>query len=198
MRAGPGRENIAAMSKRNVLVGVAAVVGVLLLVVVTRPSTFHIERSTTIAAPPDAAFAQVDDFHAWAAWSPYEKLDLDMKKTFEGPPSGVGAVYAWSGNDKAGEGRMTITTSDKPARVVIRLEFSRPFAATNTATFTFAPAGEGTKVTWAMEGANGFVAKAFSLFVDMDMLIGGDFERGLAAMKTVVESRAKGATEAKK
>lgn len=179
------------MSKRKLLVGVGAVVALLLLVVVTRPSTFHIERSTTIAAPPDAAFAQVNDFRAWNAWSPYEKLDPDMKKTFEGPAAGVGSSYGWSGNDKAGEGRMTITTSDAPSRIAIRLEFSRPFAATNTATFTFAPQGSGTKVTWAMDGANGFVAKAFSLFVDMDMLVGGDFERGLAAMKAIVEGSAK-------
>lgn len=186
------------MSKRNVLVGVAAVVAVLLLVVVTRPSTFHIERSTTISAPPEAVFAQVNDFHAWAAWSPYERLDPDMKKTFEGAPSGIGAVYGWNGNDKAGEGRMTITSSERPTRVAIQLEFTRPFAATNTASFTFAPAGDGTKVTWAMDGANGFVAKAFSLFVDVDMLLGGDFERGLGAMKSVVEGGAKRGSEAKK
>ena len=171
---------------RKILIGVAAVIVLLLIVVATRPGTFHVERSVTIAAPPEAAFAQVNDFHAWASWSPYEKLDPGMKRTFEGAPSGVGAVYAWSGNKEIGEGRMTIEKSE-PSQIAIKLEFIKPFTATNTATFSFVPAPEGTKVTWAMDGKNSFLAKAMHLVMDMDKLVGTDFERGLSAMKTVAE-----------
>jgi hypothetical protein len=160
-------------------------------VVATRPAKFHIERSTVMAAPPEAPFALVDDFHAWGQWSPYEKLDPQMKRTFEGPTSGVGSTYAWQGNDKAGEGRMTIVTSEKGSRVGIKLEFTRPFASTNAATFTFAKVPEGTKMTWAMDGENGFVAKAASMAMNMDELVGGDFEKGLASMKTLAEANAR-------
>ena len=125
---------------KKVLIGVAAVVVVFVIVVATRPSTFHVERSVNVSAAPEAAFAQVNDFHAWPNWSPWEKMDTGMKKTFSGAPSGQGSVYAWAGNDKVGEGRMTIEKSDKPSLVSIKLEFLKPFAATNTATFTFAPA----------------------------------------------------------
>jgi len=118
-----------------------------------------------------------------------------MKKTFEGPATGVGSMYAWTGNDKVGEGKMTIQKSDPPSQVLIRLEFVKPFAATNTAPFTFAPAPPGSKVTWAMDGENNFVAKAFSMFMDMDKMIGGDFEKGLAELKTIAETSAKSAPE---
>jgi Polyketide cyclase / dehydrase and lipid transport len=172
----------------KILIGVAAVIVLFALVVVTRPSTFHIERSTAIAAPPESAFAQVNDLHAWHAWSPWEKVDPQMKRTFEGAPSGIGAAYAWAGNGKVGEGRMTIDRSDKPSLVSLKLEFFKPFASTNQATFTFVPTHEGTKATWAMDGQNNFVAKAASLFMDMDKVLGGEFEKGLAELKTVSES----------
>jgi hypothetical protein len=183
---------------RRILIGIAALVVLLILVVSTQPSTFHIERSIAMAAPPENAFAQVNDFHAWSAWSPWEKMDPSMKKTFDGASSGVGAMYAWTGNDKVGEGKMTIEKSNAPSLVGIKLEFFKPFAATNKATFTFAPASEGTKVTWAMDGENNFVGKAFSMFMDMDKMVGGDFEKGLAAMKTLAESAPKPAAEAAK
>jgi hypothetical protein len=176
---------------RKILIGIAAIVVLFILLVSTRPSTFHIERSLAMSAPPQTAFAQVNDFHAWSAWSPWEKMDPQMKKTFDGASSGVGAVYAWTGNDKVGEGKMTIEKSTVPSLVGIKLEFFKPFAATNTATFTFAPASEGTKVTWAMDGENNFVGKAFSMFMDMDKMVGADFERGLASMKTLAESAPK-------
>ena len=175
---------------RKILIGVAAVIVVFVVVVATRPAAFHIERSTSMAAPPDVVFAQVNDFHAWSAWSPWEKLDPQLKRSYEGATSGVGAVYAWTGNDKVGEGRMTIEKSS-PSLVAIKLEFIKPFTATNAATFTLAPAPDGTKVTWAMDGNNGFMAKAASMFMDMDKMVGDDFERGLAAMKTVAEAAAK-------
>lgn len=176
---------------RKILIGVAAVLLLLVLVVVTRPATFHVERAITVAAPPDNAFALVNDFHAWPAWSPWEKLDPNMKRTFEGPSAGVGAQYAWSGNDDVGEGRMTVEKSDQPSQIGIKVEFLKPWAATNQTTFRFTPAAGGSKVTWAMDGENDFMAKAASLFMDMDKLIGGDFEKGLAAMKMAAEAAPK-------
>jgi uncharacterized protein YndB with AHSA1/START domain len=181
---------------KKVLIGVAVVLVGFVLVVSTRPATFHVERSTTVSAPPDAVFAQVNDFHAWPNWSPWEKMDPGMKKTFSGAPSGQGSVYAWAGNDKVGEGRMTIEKADKPSLLSIKLEFLKPFAATNTATFTFAPAAEGTKVTWAMDGNNNFMSKAFQLFMDMDKMIGKDFEQGLASMKAAAEAAPKPSADA--
>lgn len=195
-RAGAGREVLVEKKGngsvlKKVLIGVAAVLGILLIVIATRPSTFHIERSTTMSAPPESAFAQVNDFRAWSAWSPWDKLDPGMKRTYEGAPSGAGARYGWTGNDKVGEGRMTIEKSERPSLISIKLEFIKPFASTNQTTFSFAPAGGGTKVTWAMDGHNDFMGKAFSLFMDMDKMVGADFERGLAAMKTAAESAPK-------
>jgi uncharacterized protein YndB with AHSA1/START domain len=175
---------------KKILLALAAALVVFLAFVATRPPTFHVERSITLAAPPERAFAQVNDFHAWAAWSPWDKLDPQMKRTFEGAPAGVGASYSWVGNKQVGEGRMTIEKSE-PARLVsIKLEFIKPFEATNTATFAFAPDGAGTKVTWSMDGNNNFVGKLFSVFMDMDKMVGGDFERGLASMKTIAEGGA--------
>ena len=171
---------------RKVLIGASAVVGVLVGVIALEPATFHVERSVTIAAPAERALSQVADFHQWANWSPFDKLDPDMKKTYTGAPSGVGAVYAWAGNGKAGEGRMTIEEST-PSKIGIKLEFLKPFEATNRATFSFTPSGDGTKVTWAMDGKNNFMSKTFHLVMDMDKLVGGDFERGLAAMKANAE-----------
>jgi len=181
---------------RKILIGVAAVIVLFVLVVITRPSTFHVERSIVIHAPPENAFAQVNDFHAWAAWSPWEKLDPQMKRTFEGAPSGTGAIYSWVGNDDVGEGRMTIQKSERPSLVSIKLEFIKPWAATNITTFNIARAAEGAKLTWAMDGENNFVAKAMCLFMDMDKMVGGDFERGLAALKTAAESAPKPSPDA--
>lgn len=171
----------------NIVTAVAAALVVLVLFVATRPPAFHVERSITIAAPPESAFARVNDLHAWGAWSPYEQKDPQMKRTWDGSPSGTGAVYAWAGNGEVGEGRMTIVQSDAPSRIAIKLEFFRPFAATNTATFTFVPTPEGTRVTWAMDGRKNFVAKALHLVMNMDTMVGGDFEKGLVALKTLAE-----------
>jgi hypothetical protein len=178
---------------KKILIGVIGLIAVLLIVVATRPSTFRVERSITVAAPPETVFAQVNDFHAWDAWSPWAKLDPQMKTTYEGPAAGTGASYAWAGNDKVGEGRMAIESSERPSRIDIKLVFLKPWAATNTTVFMFAPAPEGTKVTWAMEGHNDFMGKAASLFMNMDAMVGGDFERGLAALKAVAEGKGGGA-----
>lgn len=175
----------------KILVGIAAVIAILVVVIATRPADFHLERSTVVATGPETPFAQVNDFHAWANWSPYDKLDPTMTRTYAGPSSGVGSTYAWSGNDKAGEGKMTIEQSDPARKIAIKLEFTKPFTATNVATFDFVPTGPGTtKVTWSMDGKNGFMGKAASLFMDMDKLVGGDFERGLASLKAVSEGGA--------
>jgi uncharacterized protein YndB with AHSA1/START domain len=168
-----------------IVIGTAAA---LALVVARRPGTFHTERSLQIDAPPERIFPHVADFRAWADWSPYEQLDPQMKKTFSGPASGVGAGYSWSGNNKAGQGQMVITSATAPDELKIRLEFTRPFAAVNQGTFRFQPVAGGTKVTWAMDGTNNFGAKLFQLVVNMDKLVGTDFERGLASLKTLSES----------
>ena len=179
----------------KILIGVAAavvlVVGVLAAIVALQPSEFRIERSATIAAPAPAVFAQVNDFHNWEAWSPWAKLDPAAKSSFEGAPAGKGAAFAWAGNSKVGEGRMTITESRPSELVRIKLEFVKPFAATNTAEFTFKPAGDRTAVTWSMFGHNNFISRAVFLFVNMDKALGSEFEKGLASMKSAAEASAK-------
>jgi uncharacterized protein YndB with AHSA1/START domain len=173
----------------KLLLGLVVVVVVLAIVVATRPSTFHVERSIVITASPESVFAQVNDFHSWAAWSPWEKLDPKMEKTFSGPSAGAGATYAWnSENSKVGQGRMTIERSDLPSSVSVKLEFIKPFTATNTVTFTMIPVATQTRTTWAMDGHNGFLGKLFHLVMNMDKMVGGDFDRGLAALKSVAEA----------
>ena len=176
---------------KKVGIGVVAFGAILTGVIATRPSTFHVERSVVVAAKADVAAARVNDFHAWQSWSPYEKYDPSMARSYEGPQAGVGAVYSWKGNDKVGEGRMTIVESNA-SRVVLKLEFLKPFECTNQAKFTFVPQADGTtKVTWAMDGENTFFGKAASLVFDMDEMVGGDFARGLAALKAEVEAERK-------
>jgi len=156
-----------------------------------QPSEFRVVRSATISAPPPAVFAQVNDFHKWEAWNPWAKIDPAMKQGYEGTPAGVGAIYIWAGNNEVGEGRMTITESRPSELIRIKLEFFKPFAATNSAEFTFKPEGNQTAVTWRMSGENNFLAKAIHLFVNMDKMIGGQFEKGLADMKLLVEATMK-------
>jgi hypothetical protein len=171
------------------LLGLGAVIVVFLIVVAMQPADFKVERSATLRAPAPAAFAQVNDFQNWQAWSPWEKVDPALKRTYEGPQAGTGAVYAWQGNKDVGEGRMTITESRPGELVRIKLEFFKPFAAVNDTVFRFQPASEGTTVTWTMSGQNSFVSKAMCLFINMDRMVGGMFEQGLAQMKTVVERK---------
>lgn len=177
---------------KKVIVGVGAVMVAVVLVFVVvvsmQPADFKITRSTTIKTTPDKVFEQVNDFHKWEAWSPWAKLDPTMKTTYSGPPAGKGASYAWAGNSEVGEGRMTINASEPNDHVGIDLEFIKPFSAHNATDFTFKPDGDKTNVTWTMAGKNNFVAKAFSLFVDMDKMVGADFEKGLAQMKTFAEA----------
>jgi len=177
-------------SLKWILAAVAAVVVIFLVVVALQPSDFRIERSATMRAPAPAAFAQVNDFQNWRAWSPWEKIDPALKRQYEGPKAGAGAVYAWQGNGDVGEGRMTITESRPGELVRIKLEFFKPFAATNAAEFSFKPAGaDSTAVTWSMTGQNNFLSKAICMFVNMDKMVGGMFEQGLTQMKSVVETK---------
>jgi hypothetical protein len=176
---------------KKILLGLAVAIVAFAGFIATRPSTFTVQRTATIQASPDFAFALVNDFHRWGEWSPWEKLDPDMKRTFEGADAGPGAKYAWVGNDKVGEGRMTIEESKPNELVRIKLEFIKPWEGTSTTLFELKPEGEGSSVTWRMEGTNNFVGKAFSVFMDMDGMIGKDFESGLANMKQVAEAEAK-------
>jgi len=171
---------------KKILIALAAIIVVLIVVVALQPSDFRIVRSASILAPPSALFAQVNDFHKWESWSPWEKLDPAMKKSFEGAPSGTGAIYAWAGNDQVGEGRMTVTGSRPDEFIRIKLEFLKPWEATNTTEFTFTPEGDRTAVTWSMSGENNFMSKAFGLFMNMDKMIGDDFEKGLAQLESAV------------
>lgn len=174
-----------------ILIGVAVLVLLFAVVVATRPAQFQITRSTTIAAPAQTVFAHVNDLHKWEAWSPWAKLDPDARRIYEGAPEGPGAVFKWAGNKKIGEGSMTILENRPAERLKIRVEFVKPFRATNFAEFTFQPAGNNkTAVTWSMTGTNNFLAKAFHLFINMDKMIGSDFEKGLASLKEISESAA--------
>ena len=172
----------------GVFAAIGAIVAGLGIVVARRPSEFRVSRTTTIAAPAPVVFAQVNDFQKWAAWSPYEKRDPAMRKTYEGAPTGIGAVYTWSGNKEVGEGRTTITESQPNELIRIRLEFEKPFKATSTAEFAFKPEGSRTAVTWSLTGRHNFMMKVMCLFMNMDRMIGGDFEQGLAQMKAVAET----------
>lgn len=173
---------------RKILIAIAAIVVVFAGFVATRPSEFRVERKATIAAPASAVFAQVNELRKWEAWSPWAKRDPAMKQTYTGPAAGTGAVTAWVGNHEVGEGRMTIIESRPNELVRIKLDFLKPFEATHTAEFTFAPDGNQTVVTWSMSGENNFLAKAIHLFISMDKMIGGDFESGLAQMKSLAEA----------
>lgn len=185
------------MLKKIALI-VAGLLVVLLLVIVTRPATFEVKRSTVINAPPSYAYALVNDFHGWAQWSPWEKLDPAMQRTYSGAERGAGAKYQWKGNKQAGEGSMTITQSAADAQVTIDLEFIEPFPAKNLTTFTFAKTGENTTVSWVMSGENNFISKAMSLVMNIDSMIGPDFESGLAKMKAASEAQFAAAEAAKK
>ncbi|HWD20661.1 MAG TPA: SRPBCC family protein [Verrucomicrobiae bacterium] len=160
-----------------------------ILLVAARPAFMKISRSAKIAAPPAMVFPLVNDFHQWQAWSPWAKLDPAAANSYQGPDSGVGAAFAWSGNNKVGAGRMLIKEARPNELIRIQLEFLRPMKVVNTAEFTFRSEGGGTLVSWTMTGKNNFAAKVFGLFVNCDKMVGGDFERGLAAMKSIAEKK---------
>lgn len=174
---------------KKILVGLVIVLAAFAAFVASRPSQFRIERSVVMAAPPSAVFAQVNDFHNWQAWSPWAKLDPAARNSFSGAPSGAGAVFSWDGNKDVGVGSMTLTESKPDERIAIRLDFEKPFKDTSMAEFTFKPQGNETLVTWSMAGDSKFIEKAVCLFMDMDQMVGGQFEKGLASMKAIVEAQ---------
>jgi uncharacterized protein YndB with AHSA1/START domain len=169
------------------LVITLAIVAVL-SIAATRPPTYHVERGQSMAAPPEAVFAVLNDFHRFHEWSPWQKLDPAMKVTFDGPPTGVGSSYAWVGNADAGEGRMTITAVEPPGSLTQKLEFLKPFKDECLVHFAIAPESGGSRVTWAIDGNYNFVSKVMCLFVSMDKMMGKDFEAGLASLKQVAEA----------
>jgi uncharacterized protein YndB with AHSA1/START domain len=166
---------------------VAVVVVVVLILAAMKPDSFRVERRATVKADPGKVFLCINDFHNWAAWSPYEKLDPAMQKTFSGAVSGKGAIYEWKGNDKAGTGRMEILESSAPKKITIKLDFLKPFEGHNTSEFTMSPKGDSTEVTWAMQGPSPFMMKIMHVFINMDKMLGKDFEAGLANLKAVAE-----------
>jgi hypothetical protein len=171
-----------------ILLAIAFIAILFFVIIAGRPDEFVVSRSAKISAAPAVVFAQVNDFHKWEAWSPWAKMDPACKNSFDGAPAGKGAGFAWDGNKKVGAGRMTIIESHPSDLILIKLEFLKPFKATNTAEFTFQPAGTQTVVTWSMFGKNNFFFKVFGLFMDCDKMVGKDFEKGLAAIKSIVET----------
>jgi hypothetical protein len=176
---------------KRILLGGAAAVSVLVIIVLglalAHPDMFKVEREIAIAAQPAVVYANLDDFHRWEAWSPWEKIEPSMKKTYTGPATGTGASYAWDGKE-VGSGRMTITDSRPAQQLTIKLEFVKPFEATNTTVFELTSQGNDTKVRWIMTGRNNFVGKLMGVFADMDSMVGKDFEDGLRSLKRVSES----------
>jgi hypothetical protein len=172
------------------IAAIAAVIAVpvagVLAYAATMPDSFRIQRTTRIDAPPERIAPLIDDFRKWPAWSPYETKDPGMKRTLSGAASGKGAVYAWEGNSDVGMGRMEIADAS-PSKVTIKLDFEKPFKASNIAEFTMQPNGRGTDVTWAMHGPTPYISKVICVFLDMDDMVGRDFEAGLANLKAAAE-----------
>jgi uncharacterized protein YndB with AHSA1/START domain len=172
---------------KRIALAVAVLIGGVLIYASTRPDTLHVERTLTINAPAEKIYPLISDFHNWTAWSPYEKRDPALKRTYSGSPSGKGAVYEWEGNNDVGSGRMEITDTSAPSKIVIKLDFIKPFEGHNVAEFRMRPGGDTTTVTWAMQGPSPYVGKVIGVFMNMDRMIGSDFESGLANLKGLTE-----------
>lgn len=168
------------------LVAAVLIAGVLAYAA-TKPDTFRVQRSVTIQAPPEKIFPLINDLPRWKEWSPYEKKDPAMKRTFSGPAGGKGASYAWEGNNEVGQGRMEIAETTPPSKIIIDLHFLKPFEGRNTAEFTLDRKGETTNVTWSMYGPAPYLTKLISTFCNMDSMIGDDFAVGLASLKALAE-----------
>ncbi|NOT13269.1 MAG: SRPBCC family protein [Methylococcaceae bacterium] len=172
-----------------ILILVVIAVIVFIMVTARQPSDFCITRTGTVSAPASIVFTQVNDLQKWEAWSPWAKLDPNAANSFEGPASGVGAIMRWAGNNKVGVGSMTIIESRPDDLIRFKLEFLKPFKATNTAEFTFKSENAQTTVTWSMSGKNNFIGKAMGLIMNCDKMVGGQFEQGLASLKSIVEAQ---------
>ena len=171
---------------KNIAIVVAILIAILLAYAATRPDSFRLERRVTIKAPPEKAFALINDFHQWGAWSPWEHMDADLQRSYSGNATGVGAVYNWDGK-KTGVGRMEIMESSPASLIKIKLDFFKPFEAHNTAEFTLQAQGDSTTVTWAMYGPSPFMSKLMGIFFSIDKMVGKDFEAGLEKMKAAAE-----------
>jgi len=174
-----------------IAVVLAIAIAIVLILAVTKPARFSVQRATSVRAPPEKIFPLINDFHQWGTWSPYENKDPAMKRSYSGAESGKGAVYAWDGNKNVGSGRMEILEASVPSKIVIKLDFFKPFEGHNTAEFTMLPQGDATNlttdVTWLMHGPAPFVSKVMQVFMNIDNMIGKDFEIGLANLKRLTE-----------
>ena len=177
------------MSEALVIIAVilAIAIAAVLILAATKPTTLRVQRSVSINAPPERIFSLISDFHQWVTWSPYEQKDPAMKRTYSGTERGRGAVYAWDGDKNVGSGRMEFLDVSAPSKIVIKLDFFKPFEGHNTAEFTMLPQGDGTHVTWLMHGPANFMSRLIQVFMNLDNLIGKDFEAGLANLKTITE-----------
>jgi hypothetical protein len=173
-----------------ILIALAVLVVILILFILLKSPDFRVARSATMSAPASTVFELVNDFRNWREWSPWEAIDPQLKRSYEGSPAGQGAIYAWAGNNKVGEGRMTIIESRNADLIRIKLEFIKPFPATNETLFTFEPKVNQTAVNWTMSGKHNFVSKIFCTFMNMDKMVGGQFEQGLGKLKGTVERAA--------
>jgi uncharacterized protein YndB with AHSA1/START domain len=173
------------------IIAIVLAIAIVLILAATKPNTFSVLRATTVKAPPERIFPLINDFHQWGSWSPYENKDPAMKRSFGGAADGKGAVYVWEGNKNVGSGRMEILDTSKPSKIVIKLDFFTPFEGHNTAEFTMLPQGDATNmttnVTWLMHGPAPFMSKVMQVFINLDNMIGKDFEIGLANLKRLTE-----------
>ena len=172
---------------RTIAIIILALVGAVLVYALTQPDSFRVERSIVIKAPPEKIFAQINGFHQWEAWSPWEKIDPAIKRSYSGADNGKGAVYGWEGNKDVGQGRMEIVESTPSTGVLIKIDFMKPFEGHDMVQFTLQPQGDTTKVTQAMYGPSPFVAKLMGLFFSMDKMVGQKYEEGLASLKAIAE-----------
>ena len=170
-----------------IAVVLAIAIAVVLILAASKPPTFRVERAIDVKAPPEKIFPLINDFHQWVSWSPYENRDPAMKRSYSGTGSGKGAVYGWDGNRNVGSGRMEILDASAPAKIVIKLDFFKPFEAHNTAEFTILPQGDATRLNWVMRGPASFMSKLMQVFMSLDKMVGKDFEIGLANLKNLTE-----------
>ena len=170
-----------------IAVALAIAITIVLILAATKPAAFSVRRATTVIAPAEKIFPLINDFHQWGSWSPYENKDPAMKRSYSGAASGRGAVYAWDGNKNVGSGRMEILEASAPSKVVIKLDFITPFEGHNTAEFTMLSQGDATNLTWLMHGPAPFMSRVMQVFMNLDSMIGKDFEIGLANLKKLAE-----------
>jgi hypothetical protein len=171
----------------SIVIVVTVLLASLLIFAATRPDTFRVERSAIINAAPEKIFPLINDFREWEPWSPWEKVDPALKRSYSGAASGKGAVYEWSGNKNIGQGRMEIVESSPPSKIKLRIDFIKPFEAHNTIEFTLIPQGGSTLVTQAMYGSSPFISKVMGIFCSMDKMVGKKYEEGLANLKAISE-----------